>query len=68
VRITIDQNLCEGHSQCYFVAPELFNVDKQGYGVVLVEDVDDSMRELATRAANSCPERAIRVENRQSTE
>jgi ferredoxin len=68
VRITIDHNLCVGHAQCYLVAPELFSVDEQGYGVVLAEEVDDSMRELAARAADSCPERAIRVENRHAPE
>jgi ferredoxin len=61
VRITIDNSLCAGHAQCYLIAPELFTVDEQGYGVVLAEDSDESMRELALRAAANCPERAIRV-------
>jgi ferredoxin len=61
--MTIDRNRCAGHAQCYLIAPELFTVDEQGYGVVLTEDVDDSMPELAVRAAANCPEGAIRVEN-----
>jgi ferredoxin len=68
VRITIDQDRCVGHGQCYLVAPELISLDEQGYAGVLAEDFDDSMRELATRAADSCPERAIRVEGQHSPE
>jgi ferredoxin len=62
VRIKIDRELCAGHAQCYLIAPELFTVDEQGYGVVLAEEFDDSLRELAVRAAANCPERVIQVE------
>jgi ferredoxin len=63
VRITIDADRCAGHAQCYFNAPELFTVDDQGNGVVLAEEVVESMRDLALRAVMNCPEQAIRIED-----
>ena len=63
VRLAIDTDRCAGHAQCYFIAPELFTVDDQGYGVVLVEEVGESMRDLALRAVTNCPEHAIRIED-----
>lgn len=60
MRVAIDQQLCAGHGQCAALCPEVFDVDANGFGVVLHSgrvapaDVDDARLAIA-----SCPEGAI---------
>jgi ferredoxin len=67
MKIRIDEEKCTGHGRCYALAPELFEPDDYGHGVVIDrQDVDgkDSERVLrqAKLAESNCPERAITVE------
>jgi len=63
MRIRVDLDRCQGHSRCYSLAPEVFDVDDDGFAVVLVEgDVPAHLEEKAALAAANCPERAISVE------
>lgn len=63
MRVSIDHDRCTGHGRCYVLAPELFVDDDEGYGQVLGDgtvapgQVDD-----ARRAVQSCPERAIIID------
>lgn len=58
--VQIDTARCAGHGQCHFTAPELFDIDDDGFGVVLVTGVLPAELEGAAEAAMSaCPERAI---------
>ena len=56
MRITVDPELCQGHSRCYALAPMLFDVDDYGLataangGFVAAEYVD-----VALLAVQSCP-------------
>ncbi|EIV92268.1 ferredoxin [Frankia sp. QA3] len=59
MRLTIDNTRCQGHGRCYDLAPELFTDDDSGYGEVAVPDVPADRVELARRAAEACPERAV---------
>jgi ferredoxin len=60
MRIQIDQQRCTGHGRCYAVAPELFDADDSGYGVVInTGDIDPALAESAQVAVDSCPEQAI---------
>ena len=60
MRIQFDRDACQGHNRCYLLAPELFDVDDEGYAVLLVEgEVPDELREKAELAADNCPEYAI---------
>ncbi|WP_235486683.1 ferredoxin, partial [Frankia sp. AvcI1] len=59
MRLTIDTARCQGHGRCYDLAPELFTDDDSGYGEVTVADVPADRVELARRAAEACPERAV---------
>ncbi len=62
MRIEIDSDVCVGHGRCYSLAPELFDSDDAGHGVVVVADVDDPADVIsAERAALNCPEMAIRL-------
>lgn len=59
MRVSIDSNKCEGHARCIARAPELFDVDEDGFGVVLVDGVAEDQEDGARAAVNACPERAI---------
>lgn len=61
MRVRIDADLCTGHGRCYAVAPELFEPnDDDGYGQVIGDGtVTDDQRDLAVKAVNNCPERAV---------
>lgn len=63
MRVSIDQELCQGHQMCAIVAPELFGSDEVGNGVVLVDGVvSEDLEDDAEKAAASCPEHAVIVE------
>jgi ferredoxin len=61
VRVVIDSGGCTGHGRCYALAPEVFDADDQGHGVVKVADTPESLSEEATLAIVNCPERVISV-------
>lgn len=54
---------CQGHQMCAILAPDLFGSDDEGYGTVLIDgEVPVAREEDARRAAASCPELAVLVE------
>ena len=63
MRITLDREACQGHNRCYLLAPELFDVDDEGYAVLRVDgDVPPELEEKARLAVDNCPEYAIAIE------
>jgi len=60
MKVTVDPDLCQGHARCWDLAPEVFDLDDQGHGVVLVATVPAELEEKALGAVANCPERAIR--------
>jgi ferredoxin len=63
MRIRVDRERCQGHSRCYSLAPEVFDVDDDGFAFVLIEgDLPTELEENAALAVANCPERAISVE------
>jgi ferredoxin len=63
VRVVIDPEVCQGHLRCFSVAPDMFDVDEQGNGIVIwgVIDTPEDI-ERAESAVVGCPEGAIRIE------
>jgi len=61
VKVVIDSELCHGHGRCYMLAPDLFEPDDRGHGVVIVGEPSEDRRRQAELAAANCPERAITV-------
>lgn len=60
VRIHFDRDACQGHNRCYLLAPELFDVDDEGYAILKVPGaVPDDLVDKARLAADNCPEYAI---------
>ncbi len=64
MRIVYDRDACQGHNRCYLLAPELFDVDDEGYAVLRVEgQVPSDLEKKAQLAADNCPEYAITLES-----
>jgi len=61
VKVKVDRNLCLGIGNCVAVAPSVFQLDIENKAVVLdPSSVDDS---ILIKAASSCPENAILLED-----
>jgi ferredoxin len=61
MRVTIDKAKCQGHSRCAILAPDVFDTDDLGQGLVLVDEVPEASHAEVREAAFSCPEGAITV-------
>ena len=63
MKVSVDPQLCQGHTLCSMIAPdsfELSDIDGTSSPVsdVVPADLEDAVRE----AAHSCPEQAITIE------
>jgi ferredoxin len=56
VRINLER--CMGNALCVGIAPGVFDLDADGYAVVIASEVDPG---LAAEAARICPTNAIEV-------
>jgi ferredoxin len=61
VKVVIDPELCHGHGRCYMLAPEVFEADDRGHGLVVAAELPPELVKKAELAAANCPERAITV-------
>ena len=57
--LSIDPAKCQGHGRCALASPDVFHVNDDGYGVVLVPDPGPEYGAEVRAAIGSCPERAI---------
>jgi pimeloyl-ACP methyl ester carboxylesterase/ferredoxin len=60
-RVRIDPDRCQGHNRCRALAPEVFDVDDEGFGHPITEEISGSLLPAAKLAERNCPERAISV-------
>ncbi|RLV47452.1 ferredoxin [Nocardioides mangrovicus] len=56
----IDEEFCVGHGRCYALAPESFQPDEMGHGVVRDYRDGPATREPGV-VVNACPESAIEL-------
>lgn len=62
MRVTVDENRCQGHTLCAMVAPTVFELsDEDGHASVPDPDVPADLVDQVRRAEGSCPEQAIVV-------
>ena len=59
MRITSDVQLCQGYGNCIAADPEHFDLDDDGFVVVLRDTVSDGEQETASAAVRSCPVAAL---------
>lgn len=62
MKLTIDTDKCSGHARCAATAPDLFELDDNGYAVPYDGKVPAALEAAAREGAYACPERAIAVE------
>lgn len=63
MRVWVDQNLCQGHGLCRMSAPSIFEVaDEDGHAHVIDENIATEDEDDALLGVDSCPDRAIQVE------
>lgn len=61
MRIRIDGAKCQGNARCWALAPDMFELNDEGYMEEGIIDVPAGEEKLASRAARACPERALTV-------
>jgi ferredoxin len=62
ITISVDHHKCAGHARCAAMAPNVYQLDDNGY--VDIPDgtvVPESLRDEALDGASACPERALSV-------
>ena len=60
MKIEFDRDKCQGHNRCYMLAPDLFDVDDEGYAILRdAGTVPGELERQAQLAADNCPEVAI---------
>ncbi|MEU5881678.1 ferredoxin [Spirillospora sp. NPDC047279] len=60
-RVAIDWSRCDGHGLCAYLVPELIQLDRYGFPVVLGTDVPSWLERDVQRAVAMCPALALRV-------
>ncbi|MCC5575226.1 MULTISPECIES: ferredoxin [Microtetraspora] len=62
MKVRVDPQICQGHTLCAMIAPDLFALrDEDGHSYAISEDVPAGKEDLAKEAARSCPEQAIQL-------
>jgi ferredoxin len=59
--VQADLGRCQGHGKCVIECPDVFDSDEQGYVVVRVPDVPDTLRAAVQRSVEDCPEAALHI-------
>lgn len=62
MRVTVDQNRCNGYGNCVMEAPEVFDLDGSGLAIVKQESTPEEFRGRVEQAVRLCPVQAITLE------
>ncbi|MGW8815587.1 ferredoxin [Gordonia terrae] len=62
MRVSVDRDRCAGHGQCFSFAPEVYDLDDDGFSVVLELEPEGAVADQAVQGAQACPEHAITIE------
>jgi ferredoxin len=61
MRVSVDQDLCEGNALCEKAAPEVFRVGDDDRSRVLIDRPGEPLRAKVEMAVRRCPRAAIRL-------
>ncbi|WP_425825291.1 ferredoxin [Streptomyces fractus] len=68
MKVSVDQDRCQGHTLCAMIAPKVFQLSEiDGHSSPIDETVTAGDEEAAREAVRSCPERAISLTESTST-
>jgi ferredoxin len=62
MKVVVDFDLCESNALCMQIAPEVFEVKDDDYLYILNEYPPEELRPKIEQAVNTCPKRAISIE------
>lgn len=62
MKVVVDWDLCEGHGQCEYAAPDVFTINDDGDLEVLNETPGEDQRKDVEQAVRRCPVRALSIE------
>ncbi|ATP19427.1 ferredoxin [Sphingobium scionense] len=62
MKIIVHREKCQGHARCWAMAPDIFELDDEGYIMPGDIDVPEEQERLAWMGAKSCPERALDIQ------
>lgn len=60
-RLNVDWTRCDGHGLCAYLLPELVQLDRYGYPVIMDSDIPVWLERDVQRAVAMCPALALRV-------
>ncbi|MDT7711221.1 MAG: ferredoxin [Pseudonocardiales bacterium] len=60
MKIHVDPELCQGHNRCTAIAPDLFDIDDEGFASAIGDGtVPAGAEDRAELAVHNCPEQAV---------
>jgi ferredoxin len=62
MKVTVDYDVCASTGSCMQICPEVFEVRKDGFLYVLIEEPPESLRAQVEQAADMCPTAAITID------
>jgi ferredoxin len=65
--VKVDPDRCQGHGLCSVVAPEIYELDDEGYCAIGQVELPADQLSQATLGAKNCPEMAITVTELEET-
>jgi ferredoxin len=61
MKVRVIEGKCSGHARCTAVAPQVYQLNADGYNEMPTFDVPPEHELAARRGARACPERAIEI-------
>lgn len=61
-RLRVDPVVCDGVGQCALLAPDVVELDRWGFPVILGHDLTRGQTGQARRAVRGCPRKALWLE------
>jgi ferredoxin len=62
LKVIANMTACAGHARCAAVAPEVFELNDDGYIAFESKVVPEGLEDKARRGVRACPERVLRIE------
>ncbi|MCW2622121.1 MAG: ferredoxin [Frankiales bacterium] len=59
MQLIVDNSKCQGHARCNAMAPEVFELDDDGYIATRSGEIPAGLEAKAKIGVDSCPEQAL---------
>jgi ferredoxin len=63
LKVSVDNEKCQGHARCWHIAPDFFTLDDEGYSDIGKDKpVPPGTEKVVQQGVAACPENALLVE------